>query len=257
MSTLLLHGLGADRRQPLELFTPALADSPGPVVALDVRAHGDSPLVGDAADFTLAALARELAASARDALPPGEPVTVIGISMGAALALRITLDELLPVRRAVFVRPSFSSEALPSNLRVFPVIAELLARLGPVEGLGVFRESSLYQEVFAASPAGGRGLLTQFTAPDAAARAVRLTEVPRNRAYHDAAELAALAARGVPSLVVAAPRDPVHPVPVAEEWAAGLGAPLLRVPARDDSPVAQTAALRAGLADWLRSSPPA
>ncbi|SDT34479.1 alpha/beta fold hydrolase [Microterricola viridarii] len=253
MATLLLHGLGADRRQPLELFGPVLADSPESVVALDVRAHGASPLIGSAADFTLPALAAELAASARAALPPGEPVTLIGISMGAALALRIALDELLPVRRAVFVRPAFSSEALPPNLHAFPVIAELLTRLGPAEGVESFRESSLYQEVAAASPAGGRGLLGQFTAPDAVARAVRLTEVPRNRAYRDTAELAALSARGVPALVVAAPRDPVHPVAVAAEWAEGLGAELLTVPARDDSQPAQTAALRAGLAEWLRT----
>ncbi|HEY9423994.1 MAG TPA: hypothetical protein VIP54_04265, partial [Microterricola sp.] len=76
-------------------------------------------------------------------------------------------------------------------------------------------------------------------------------EIPRNRAYRDPAELGALAARGVRSLVVAAQRDPVHPVTVAEEWAAGLGAPLLRVPARDDGQPAQTAALRAGVASWL------
>lgn len=252
MATLLLHGLGADRRQPLSLFGPVLADEPGEVIALDVRAHGASPLIGRPADFTLRALARELAASARAALEPGEPFTVIGISMGAALALRIALDELLPVRRAVFVRPAFTSEALPPNLRAFPVIAELLARIGPIAGAEAFRESPLYLEVAASSPAGGRGLLTQFTAPDAAARAVRLAEVPRNLAYGDAAELAVLAARGVPSLVVAALRDPVHPVSVATEWADGLGAPLLRVPARDDGQAEQTAALRAGVADWLR-----
>lgn len=256
MSTLLLHGLGADRQQPLDLFGPMLVEETGPVVALDVRAHGASPLLGTAPDFTLPALARELASAASAQLPPGEPVTVIGISMGAALAVRIALDELLPVRRAVFVRPAFTSEALAPNLRAFPVIAELLTRLGPAAGVESFRESSLYQEVASASPAGGRGLLAQFTAPDAAARAVRLTEVPRNRAYADVAELAALAARGVPSLVVAAPRDPVHPVAVAEEWAAGLGAPVLRVPARDDSQAAQTAALRDGVAEWLRTGRP-
>ncbi|MET1020503.1 MAG: alpha/beta fold hydrolase [Microterricola sp.] len=262
MLTVLLHGLGADRHQPLGLFAPVLtttsstnAEHGDAIIALDVRAHGDSQLLGSAGDFALDALARELAAAvtaATDGTAAGsEPVTLIGISMGAALALRIALGEMLPVRRAVFVRPAFTSESLPPNLRAFPVIAELLARLGPAGGAEAFRESSLYQHVAAASPLGARGLLGQFTAPDAAARAVRLSEIPRNSAYRDPAELAALAARGVRSLVVAAPRDPVHPVTVAEEWAAGLGAPLLRVPARDDGQSAQTAALRAGVASWL------
>lgn len=262
MVTVLLHGLGADRRQPLGLFSPVLATTSlaanrpdDAVIALDVRAHGDSPLLGAAADFAIDALARELAASVT-ALTGGtaraaEPVTLIGISMGAALALRIALGEMLPVDRAVFVRPAFTSEPLPPNLRAFPVVAELLARRGPTEGAAAFRETALYRHIAAASPLGARGLLGQFAAPDAAARAVRLSEIPRNSAYRDPAELAALAARGVRSLVVTAPRDPVHPVTVAEEWAAGLGAPLLRVPARDDGQPAQTAALRAGVADWL------
>jgi pimeloyl-ACP methyl ester carboxylesterase len=254
--TVLLHGLGADRRQPLELFSPVVAaTTPGDtVIALDVRAHGTSPLLGSAGDFALDALAGELAtavAASSGRAAETDPVTLIGISMGAALALRIALGEMLPVRRAVFVRPAFTSESLPPNLRAFPVIAELLARLGPAEGAAAFRESSLYQHVAAASPLGGRGLLGQFTAPDAAARAVRLSEIPRNSAYRDPAELAVLAERGVRSLVVAAPRDPVHPVTVAEEWAVGLGAPLLRVPARDDGQPAQTAALRAGIEEWL------
>jgi pimeloyl-ACP methyl ester carboxylesterase len=260
--TILLHGLGADRSQPLGLFSPVLASpelasaAPGDeVIALDVRAHGGSPLLGTAGDFALDALARELAATTIDtASRPVEAVTLIGISMGAALALRIALSELLPVRRAVFVRPAFTSESLPPNLRAFPVIAELLTRLGPEEGAAAFRESSLYQHVAAASPLGARGLIAQFTAPDAAARAVRLSEIPRNRAYRDPAELGVLATRGVRSLVVAAPRDPVHPEAVAEEWAAGLAAPLLRVPARDDGQPAQTAAMRAGVAEWLTAT---
>lgn len=257
MATLLLHGLGADRTQPVNLFGPVLEATGETVLAPDVRAHGASTLIGRPADFALDALAGEIAASAATELGVRlrvEPVTLIGISMGAALALRIALGGLLPVRRAVFVRPAFTREALPPNLRAFPVIAELLARLGPEGGAAALRETSIYQRVAAQSPLGARGLLSQFTAPDAAARAVRLAEVPRNRAYHDPAELAALAARGVPSLVVAAPRDPVHPVAVAEDWAAGLGAALLRVPARDDGQAAQTAALRAGVADWLSAT---
>ncbi len=264
MTTVLLHGLGADRTQPLALFAPVLEKVAPvePVIALDTRAHGGSPLIGQPADFALDSLARELAASVT-ALMKAEPsagataaaspagVTLIGISMGAALALRIALDGLLPVRRAIFVRPAFTNESLPENLWPFPVIAELLTRLGPDAGTAVFRESSLYHHVAAVSPLGGRGLLAQFTAPDAAARAVRLTEIPRNRTYGDAASLAELSERGIPSLVVAAARDPVHPVSVAEEWAAGLGAALTHVPARDDSQAAHTAAVRSAVAGWL------
>ncbi|UIP57635.1 alpha/beta fold hydrolase [Agromyces marinus] len=251
MSFVLLHGLGADRRQPLELFGPVLGT--GTVVAPEVRAHGGSEVVGAPEDFALGRLAREVAAevgaapSARD----GRPLTLVGVSMGAAIALRIASDGLLPVERAVFVRPAFDDRSLPPHLHAFPVIGELLRESGPVAGARRFLGTEPYRRVEAESPAGARGLLGQFGAADAAARAIRLVEIPRNRAFRSDAELGALAARGVRALVVGAPRDPVHPFGLAERWAGGLGAPLARVPARDDGQARQTAALREAVGGWL------
>jgi pimeloyl-ACP methyl ester carboxylesterase len=232
------------------------------IAAPDVRAHGASDVVGGPADFAIDRLAREAATAARDELArsggdaaasarPTRPVTLIGISMGAALALRICLLGLLPVERAVFVRPAFGDRSLPANLRPFPVIGELLRELGPVGGADRFRHTEPYLRVAGESPAGGRGLLAQFRATDAARRAIRLVEIPRNRAFAHDAELAALASRDIRSLVVGAPRDPVHPFALAERWAAGLGAPLERVPPRDDGLPTHEAALRAAVGAWL------
>ncbi|MGR0219842.1 alpha/beta fold hydrolase [Agromyces sp. ZXT2-6] len=260
MSFVLLHGLGADRSQPLGLFGPVL-DSPGlaiaAVAAPDVRAHGASTVVGEPADFALDRLADEVASEARATLATGRTarrLTLVGISMGAALALRICLRGLLPVDRAVFVRPAFDDRSLPPNLRPFPVIGELLHESGPVDGAERFRRTEPYLRVARESPMGGRGLLAQFTATDAAARAVRLVEIPRNRAFAAEAELAELAPRGIRSLVVGAPRDPVHPFALAERWAGALGSPLERVPARDDGQPAQTAAMRDVVGRWLSGS---
>jgi pimeloyl-ACP methyl ester carboxylesterase len=264
MTTVLLHGLGADRRQPLELFTPvvqAVAGAGELVVAPDVRAHGGYLTVGEPSDFELDRLAAEVVDAVRAAVTEAEaprveasaPLTIVGISMGAALALRIALDELLPVTHAVFVRPSFSDQPLPEHLRVFPVIGQILADAGPA-GAGEFRERAVYQRVAEVSPSGARGLLAQFTAPDAARRAMRLVEIPRNRAFAADVELAGLAERGIRSLVIGAPRDPVHPLPLAERWAGALDAPLEVLPARDDGLPVQTAVLRNRLARWLETS---
>ncbi|GGI44472.1 pimeloyl-ACP methyl ester carboxylesterase [Agromyces flavus] len=265
----LLHGLGAARNQPLGLFGPVLDQlgvPPTAIAAPDVRAHGASTLVGEPGDFALDRLAREVGEAARAALDsasgdaaasappadgPSKPLTIIGISMGAALALRICLLGLLPVERAVFVRPAFGERSLPPNLRAFPVIGELLRERGPVAGAERFRHTEPYARVAHESPAGARGLLTQFTAPDAARRAMRLVEIPRNRAFEADGDLGALASRGIRSLVVGAPRDPVHPFSLAERWAGGLGAPLERVPPRDDGQPAQDAAMRAIVGGWL------
>ncbi|MGW9630590.1 alpha/beta fold hydrolase [Agromyces sp. NPDC055520] len=262
MTTVLLHGLGSDRRQPLELLTPAVHAAVGAdelIVAPDIRAHGGFLTVGEPDDFRFDRLAAEVAFTVRAAIDEagapspeaGEPLTVMGISLGAALALRLALDELLPIERLVFVRPSFSDRSLPENLRAFPVIGQILADAGPA-GVDEFRERAVYQHVAAVSPAGGRGLLAQFTAPDAARRAMRLVEIPRNRAFRDDAELAGLERRGIRSLVIGAPRDPVHPYSLAERWAAGLRAPLVELPARDDGLPVQTALVREGVARWLQ-----
>ena len=264
MSFVLLHGLGSDRRQPLELFGPVLEAAGAPadrVVAPDVRAHGQSAVVGEPADFALDRLADEIAAEVRDALAArgadaaaSAPLTIMGISMGAALALRIALRGSLPIERAVFARPAFDDTPLPDNLRPFPVIGQLLADLGPQAGLARFREVEPYHRVAESSPAGGRALLSQFTAPDAARRARRLVEIPRNRAFAADAELARLGARGIRSLVIGARRDPVHPLELAERWAGALGSPLEVVPARDDGQAAQTAVLRDRLGRWLATA---
>lgn len=59
MTTLLLHGLGADRRQPLDLFGPVISAPGQRVVAIDVRAHGANDLIGRPDDFALDRLAGE------------------------------------------------------------------------------------------------------------------------------------------------------------------------------------------------------
>jgi pimeloyl-ACP methyl ester carboxylesterase len=262
VTTVLLHGLGADRRQPLSLFESVVEEIAGAdelVVAPDVRAHGGFLAVGEPADFEIDRLAAEvcervpvaLAEAGRGGLAASEPVTIIGISMGAAIALRIVLAGLLPVARAVFVRPAFDDTSLPEHLRAFPVIGQILADAGPA-GAAEFQERSLYQRVAAVSPAGGRALLSQFQAPDAARRAMRLVEIPRNRAFDNESELGSLGSRGIRSFVVGAVRDPVHPVPTAELWAGALGCPMELVPGRDDGQPAQTAALRERVGRWLR-----
>ena len=282
MTTVLLHGLGSDRRQPLGIFEPVVQAVSGPdelIVAPDVRAHGGFLSVGEPADFHLDRLAAEICeqvpASLVDAHPghgePDDAVTLIGISMGAAIALRIAMLGLLPVRRAVFVRPAFDDRSLPDNLRPFPVIGQILADAGPAgadefreraifqhvlsvspAGAAEFQERAIYRELASSTPAGGRALLAQFQAPDAARRAMRLVEIPRNRAFADDAELEELTARGIRSLVVGAPRDPVHPFGIAERWAGGLHTMLELVPARDDGQALQTSVLRERVARWLQ-----
>lgn len=239
MTTLLLHGLGNDAAQALALLGPVL---PADTIAPDVRAHGESPMVGRPEDFDLDRLAAELP------VPTG-PLTLVGISMGAALCLRIALARPADVERLVLVRPAFTDRPLPRNLELFPVLGELLARYGALEAERQFRCTARYRSVELVSKLGAAGLVAQLRAPRAAERAVRLLEIPRNRAFGSDRELAVL---DVPATVVAAPRDPVHPLEVAQQWVDSLPqARLFTVPARDDGMPAYTSALRAAVAAAL------
>ena len=244
MNFVLLHGLGGDHKQPLSLIRPVLS-ADAIVHAPDVRAHGASTTVGT--DFRLDTLAGELVPG----LPAG-PLTLIGISMGAALALRLALRGDLDIERLVFIRPAFTDEPLPANLASFAVMGQLLRskRSFPWAPAArraerAFRRTRDYRELEAESPLGAEGALEQFRKPLAAERAARLIEIPKNAAYTQA-ELANLF---TPATVIAADRDPVHPVSIAEEWAEGLGnSALERVPARDDSLRAYISASRAAIA---------
>lgn len=247
MTVLLLHGLGGDHRQPLALVGPVLPDGEA-VIAPDLRAHGASTLVGDPADFALDALADEVAAGL-----PREPITIVGISMGAAVGLRLALR--VEVAKLVFIRPAFTDRPLPDNLAVYPAMGELLRVFGAKHGEKLFRETDFFHELESVSPLAADGAIGQFRKPDAAARAIRLVEIPQHAAFASAAELAPVTA---PASIVAAPRDPVHPVDVAESWADALpNASLSLVPARDESVEVYVTAIRAAVARALAHDWPA
>lgn len=248
MTVVLLHGLGGESSQPLSLFAPVIPPTIT-VVAPDIRAHGSSTVVGSASDFSLQNLADEVAVALVDAGHGGTPLTLIGISMGAAIALRLARDPLLDVAEAVFVRPAFTDHGLPANLRPFPVIAQLLVDHGPVEGERLFRQGALFARAAAESPVGADALLQQFWHPLARERARRLVEIPRNRAWGDESEPASVTAR---TAVVAALGDPVHPVAVARQWADLLpDATYAEVPSRDAGYGAQVAATRRAVTKFL------
>jgi pimeloyl-ACP methyl ester carboxylesterase len=254
VTTLLLHGLGGSPAQPLSLFSPIIPPTET-VLAPDVRAHGDDQRVtGPASAFSLEALASDVASRVRSSVGDA-PLTVIGISMGAGIALRLALaaaasaPDALAIGRVVFVRPAFTDVPLPRNLLPFPVIGSLLTRLGAAEGERSFRGTALYRQALEESPLGAEGLLEQFRSPSAAARARRLIEIPRSVAFSASESLASI---GVPTAIAWAPRDPVHPVSVAEQWMDELdGAASIPLPARDDGYGAYVRATRVGVGSWL------
>ena len=80
--TLLLHGW-LDHAHSFDLLAPLL---PGRTVALDFRGHGDSQWVGPGGFYHFVEYIADLDEVAEQ-LSPGEPLRIVGHSMGAAAAL--------------------------------------------------------------------------------------------------------------------------------------------------------------------------
>ncbi len=211
----LLHGLGGDRTQALAM-APAL---PFHRIAVDLRGHGDTEPVGGASAYGFGPFADDLAALLEQVV--GKPAVVIGVSMGAGVALRFALTHPGRVTRLVLARPAWTNQPMTPNLVVFTEIAHLLRTCGPDDGLKAFKASLSYQAFRRRSRYCTATLCEQFAKPKAVARAVRLEQLPRSVPYASDAELGRLA---VPALVIGTRNDPLHPTSVARAWARSLRA---------------------------------
>lgn len=246
----LLHGLGADHRQPLDLLS-GMDTTAFTVLAPDLRAHGDTAAIGDRADFRFDAMASDVEALLQRLGQTGKPLHLAGISMGAAIALRATMRGRFDVRSLTLIRPAFDDAPLRPNLRVMARIGEILRECEDTSAARAeFATSRAYRDVASVSPLGAASLLSQFDANRAVARSIRLRSVPRNTAYSSRRALQSIS---VPTLVVGTERDPVHPLPLAHEWAAGIpGAKFAEIPPRDDDPNGSAARLRELVQDQLQ-----
>lgn len=238
---ILLHGLGGDRAQPLQMLGSTVPNDFA-ILAPDARAHGATSLIGDVGDFTFRSMAADVLALAHATKQSGKPTYLVGISMGAALALEVIRTGALDVRGAALVRPAFSDQPLPANLAVMKQIADELEQHGTEDGLLRFLRSPDYRRIATVSGSAAASLRQQFEKPQAFERRPRLAAVPNNIAYRTPSDLAGIT---VPTVVVGAVDDPVHPVALARVWAQHLGdAEYEQVPSRDSDPDQYSAQMR-------------
>jgi pimeloyl-ACP methyl ester carboxylesterase len=224
-AVLMLHGLGGDRGQ---LWPYAGGDQARTRLAPDLRAHGATMLVGDPGDFTFAGLTADLTALLDRLRFP--PAVVVGMSMGAGVAVALALREPARVRGLVLIRPAWLDTVPPPNLLPLMHVGSLLRRAG----LARFTQSAEYGRVRHRSAAAAGSLTAQFSAPHAVSRAVRLTQLPCSAPFRRMGELRQVQ---VPSLVIGARADPQHPFEMARIWASELpGSRLLEAPRRDADP---------------------
>jgi pimeloyl-ACP methyl ester carboxylesterase len=245
-----LHGLTGTRAQPLSYLSGFESPDFG-VLAPDLRAHGDTAFIGDPNDFTPTQLAADVTALVRYLGLASRRVCVLGVSLGATVALELLRCGSLDIAAGVFVRPTHAVDPA-QHLRVNALIASYLLDDRDA-ALGRLLASDEYREVAAISASAASGLRDKVTKPQSAERAMRLSM----GAYWTAFVADEIVKSAAPSLVVAARNDPLHPVAVAEEWHARIeNSTLTTLPPRDDDPVVHSALTRSTVQEFILDQAP-
>lgn len=237
------HGLCGDARQTADVFPHGTGFR---LITLECRGHGGSE-AGDPAGFGIARFADDVA-DLVEARRLG-PLVVGGLSMGAAIALRLAVRRPDLVRALVLARPAWRTEAAPDNMRPNGLVGDLLARFPPAEARARFEASETARRLRAEAPDNLASLLGFFSREPVAVTAELLRRIAADGPGVTEREVALIA---VPTLVIGHERDLIHPLAYAESLAALVpGARLVRVTPKAENRERHTAEVRAALQAFL------
>lgn len=232
------HGMGGDVNQvnehfPLDRFR---------CLTLECRAHGGSE-AGPVDRFSIPHFADDVLAFA-DARGISR-FAAGGISMGAAIALRIAVVAPDRVSALILARPAWSWRSAPDNMQVFLTLAPFLRtrdRAG-FEATDVARHFAVH------APDNYNSLLAGFARPDPALFADLGSCIAAGGPDIAESQVAGLR---VPALVLGNDIDLIHPMSLAEELAAAVPqARLLKLTAKAADKARHALEFRDAVASFL------
>ena len=237
------HGLCGDAAQPGEVFP---TDVPFQRMTLECRGHGLSE-PGDAGAFGIATFANDVAEliEARGIAP----VPLGGISMGAAIALRLAVTRPDLVSALVLARPAWLAADAPTNMRPYAEVGDLLARFPADEARARFDQSETSALLEREAPDNLASLRGFFERAPQTVTASLLTRIARDGPGVTLDQVAKLA---VPTLVIGHGQDLLHPFDHAERLAALIpGSELVEITAKGVSRSQYVIEFRAALRNFL------
>lgn len=236
------HGLCGDARQPADVF-PLDAFR---CLTVECRGHGGSE-AGDPTAFGLATFTDDVA-RVLDERKAG-PLPVGGISMGAAIALRLAVVRPDLVSALVVARPAWVTAAAPDTMRPNAEVGALLAGHAAPEARALFERSETAARLAADGPDNLASLRGFFGRAPREVTAALLTRVSADGPGVSDGQVSGLR---VPTLVIGHRRDVIHPLATAQALAALIpGARLAVIPAKADDPDGYRTAFRASLRTFL------
>ncbi len=198
-----LHGLCGDAGQTAEAFPP----EPGfRRITIEARGHGRSQ-PGALDRFSIETFADDVAAYIAAELDG--PVIIGGISMGAAISLRLAVKRPERVSALILARPAWLTAAAPENMAPNAEVGRLLAQLAPQEAKAAFLSGTIGRQLAAEAPDNLASLTGFFAREPIAVTAALLTAISADGPGVGDEELARLSQ---PTLVIGHERDLVHPI---------------------------------------------
>lgn len=239
------HGLGATQAQVAEVFP----ESPQfRRITMECRGHADSEL-GTPEALSIQQFADD-AIGLLDHLGV-ERAVAGGISLGAAIALRMAVHSPQRVSELIIARPAWISEAAPEGLKIYLDVANLLARYGSEQGLEFLQSTERYRLVMSESPDNAASMRS-FFAREPTSTVALLSRIPEQGPGVTREQMSRLA---LPTLVIANEGDYVHSLAMATE-VAGLipGAKLSIIPSKNFNRDAYVEGFKSALYEFLASN---
>jgi pimeloyl-ACP methyl ester carboxylesterase len=213
------HGLGGDEAQVAQTFPASLSCRR---LTLECRGHGGSDL-GNDRPFSFAMFADDVIAAADQA--GVERFVAGGISMGAGLALRLAARHPDRVRGLILVRPAWTFDKAPPNMRPITDVAQLICSHPLAEARSIFERSQTAARLKIEAPDNLNSLLGYFDRPDITRFAEVLEAIAADGPDVSEQDAGALA---IPTLVIGNVLDAIHPLLMGRTLAAAIRGAVFR-----------------------------
>jgi len=205
------HGLCGDASQPADIFP---IDCGWRCLTLECRGHGGSD-AGPPEKLYIATFAEDVASL----IEAQEWASVVlgGISMGAAIALRLAVFRPELVRALVLARPAWIDENAPANMESYAFVGDLLRLYPPDEARRRFEDSEIARELAVEAPDNLLSLRSFFSRQPIPTTRELLCRISADGPGTTRNQINSI---GVPTLVLGNGRDCAHPMAMARELAA-------------------------------------
>ncbi|MEM8524866.1 MAG: alpha/beta hydrolase [Bacteroidota bacterium] len=203
LPVLFLHGMGGELGQALELLGKTKGIR---LISFDYRGHKATVCDNTARNFSMQQYAED-ALALLDYLEV-EKCVVVGLSLGAAITLKLNFLAPERILRFVLLRPAWLNQVLPDNLKESPYISKLIEEHGAEKAQAIFQQHPKYIELEAENKNCALSALWYFQRPQAASSFLILRQFPEETPFQNFEDLKQLTQE---SLVLACHKDPIHP----------------------------------------------